>query len=438
MNLNPNPDPDPNEHLPTPPRPPQVGPPPASGHRRSDARLRPPALAETLAYVLPTPDQTLLLRACLQSGTAGREAWRVWRARAGEPKQVLREDGGGVRRLPPLLFAALRRNGIVEPDGALTTLLRTAYLREELRNATFFRIFGQVVSALAAADIPAIVLRGAALGGTVYGDPALRHAHDVDLLLRRADLARAAPALSSLGFRPYDGSIGPPADVGLAHPSGLPLVLHSYPFRLPYGNALLAELWARSRIEPVAGAAARLLAPADALLHVCGHAASAPGRAPLLWACDAWHLIERRPDLDWHVLVESARRGHLALPLSIMLRYLAVELEAPIPATVLRRIDAAAEADALGREAALFAARTWGGRTFRSMLRDARGLRARGLILKWMLLPSPAYLRALGNVRRPELLPLYYLYRPLRYGARRLTSRLIVRHGEADSGLPRR
>jgi hypothetical protein len=34
-----------------------------------------------------------------------------------------------------------------------------------------------------------------------------------------------------------------------------------------------------------------------------------------------------------------------------------------------------------------------------------------------MALPSPAALRAAWNVRHPGLLPLYYVYRPLRYGA---------------------
>src|SRR5262245_23025452 len=37
-----------------------------------------PLLADTLAVLLPTPGQTLLLRACLLSGEAGRRAGETW------------------------------------------------------------------------------------------------------------------------------------------------------------------------------------------------------------------------------------------------------------------------------------------------------------------------------------------------------------------------
>jgi hypothetical protein len=45
---------------------------------------RAPALADTLAVILPTREQTWLLRACLLSGDSGRAAWRTWTARAGD------------------------------------------------------------------------------------------------------------------------------------------------------------------------------------------------------------------------------------------------------------------------------------------------------------------------------------------------------------------
>ena len=44
-----------------------------------------PALADALGSLLPTPEQTRLLRACLQRGEAGRQAWADWRSLVDDP-----------------------------------------------------------------------------------------------------------------------------------------------------------------------------------------------------------------------------------------------------------------------------------------------------------------------------------------------------------------
>jgi hypothetical protein len=50
------------------------------------------ACTAALAAVLPTPEQTWLLRACLLDGEAGREGWRAWHALAGDAKAAMIED----------------------------------------------------------------------------------------------------------------------------------------------------------------------------------------------------------------------------------------------------------------------------------------------------------------------------------------------------------
>ena len=72
------------------------------------------------------------------------------------------------------------------------------------------------------------------------------------------------------------------------------------------------------------------------------HAFFAKHHESLRWVCDSWFLIDRRPHLDWDVLVDCARRHRLALPLSVTLGYLAEVLKAPIPEMVLDRLNAAA------------------------------------------------------------------------------------------------
>jgi hypothetical protein len=101
-----------------------------------------PLLADTLSVLLPTPEQTLLLRACLLSGEAGRQAGDAWLSKKQELGDILKEDR--LKGLFPLLFSAFQRNG-VEVDQAFLTILRTASLREELRAKTFRRICRQVL-----------------------------------------------------------------------------------------------------------------------------------------------------------------------------------------------------------------------------------------------------------------------------------------------------
>jgi Uncharacterised nucleotidyltransferase len=407
----------------------------------SEQAARPPLLADTLSVILPTARQTRILRACLYSGEAGRRAWQAWRADMGDSVRGEDADERVLRRLRPMLYGALRRN---EPTAtkALAASLRTAYVREELRMEAYRRICARVLSTLAEAGIPTILLRGAALGGAAYGDWALRHIHDIDLLVWEDDLARSARALAGVGFEPLpELSNARTGDVTLRHRSGLPVALHGRLFRPAYANADLSGMWARSVSESLDGVAARVLSPADSLLHVCGHAAFRPSRGLLLWVCDAWQIIRAHPELDWAILLEGAADRHLSLPLYVTLRYLATGLNAAIPEAVLDRLAAAADADALGREGALHGALTAPNGGVQDLLPRIGGWRARALLLRWLLLPSPWYMRSAYNPRHPRLMPLYYLarllqygHRLLRYGARRIATRVRRRPVQMGAG----
>jgi hypothetical protein len=48
------------------------------------------------------------------------------------------------------------------------------------------------------------------------------------------------------------------------------------------------------------------------------------------------------------------------------------------------------------------------------------GWRSRLTVARWMLFPSPSLLRANYGVSHAWQIPLYYLYRPLRFLTRRL------------------
>ncbi|HYB41801.1 MAG TPA: nucleotidyltransferase family protein, partial [Candidatus Methylomirabilis sp.] len=378
--------------------------------------------ARVLAAILPSPEETWLLRACLLPDTWAREAWAAYEREAGDLVQVFRHDRRGLKMLGPLLNGAAHRSAFDASPGVLT-VLRTAALREDLRSREYRRIVGEVLSALGAAEVPAVVVGGAALGELVYAGPALRHSHDAEFLLREVDVPRALSALAA-------GGLGRPAVAGHActiaeHPSGLPLVLRRDLLPERFYSSFTEEAWAASERQTIAGVPARALSRIDNLLHVCGRAFCSPERDSLLWICDAWLLTAQEPGLDWDRMIERATASRLVLPVGVVLDYLARELDAPVPAPVLARLRAAVDAiSPIARDVALFGVRVGGRSSLAELLRAAGGPRDRLRLLGCLLFPSPAYMRHAYGLESAAWLPLSYVRRTLGYVAARLRSRL--------------
>jgi hypothetical protein len=391
-----------------------------------------PALSLALVRVLPTREQTLLLRACLSSGQAQREAWASWQDSGSDLVDLLRRGPPEVRRLAPLLFVALRDSAA--PVGkALLTILRTAHLHEEMRSREYRRVCAAVLSALEAAGTRFIVFRGAALGETVYGDPALRHSHDVNLLVQDADLPRAVDILARSGCKARYAGVETDALI-VDHESGLPILLHSRFFRISFYRSDWEAIWGRAGTGRVAGRMVRLLSPADALLFACCQASHSVRLQPFGWAADAYLIMQRSPDLNWTELLESARRSRTEVPAHIALGYLARELGAPVPGSVLASLAAATTTvDPVERDVALMAARSRGGMRLRTLLRGSAPPRVKLLSLRWLLLPSRGYLEWAYGRQRSVTMPLVYLERLARYVARRTAWRL-----RRDNGATRR
>ena len=160
----------------------------------SHGALSKPPLSDAFSLLLPTAEETLLLRACLLHRESARHAWREWgRQRNMSGKALLRNSS--VRKLRPLLFNAVQSHNL-EIDKKGLTYLRSAYLKEELRDDAVRRICRAVLLLLEKERFAAIVLKGTALAETVYGNPVLRHCHDIDILLPDDELSRAADLLA--------------------------------------------------------------------------------------------------------------------------------------------------------------------------------------------------------------------------------------------------
>jgi hypothetical protein len=102
--------------------------------------------------------------------------------------------------LGPLLYVHLKEAGVSIPQ-PVKRELQGLYLRHRHANQVRGRVLAELLTAFEAADIPALVLKGAALAHLLYPEPGLRPMRDIDLLVSRAEARRAQQLLAELGFK---------------------------------------------------------------------------------------------------------------------------------------------------------------------------------------------------------------------------------------------
>lgn len=315
---------------------------------RDDHAVGPPSdlLLAALARH-PVPDWGAL-------GTAG---WEAMTAAA---------TGHGVLAL---LRHRLQESGatpFVPPD--VQALLERAHTVAALRADAARLQRDDVMRALRAADVPALLLKGADLAARAYPSPALRPMGDLDLLVPAGRTGDAMAALAAAGYTLptdeewaafHDHRHPPP----LRRAGYLPVELHEAiepcapPFTLP-----VADVWARARPGPTGDELALALAPEDLLLHLATHMGySHLLGTSLVRAYDVAVWLERfGAETDWDALAARAGacgvRRFVAASLGLADRLFGVAAPAPMraalsgtPAEAVRDAAAVATAVALLR-----------------------------------------------------------------------------------------
>ena len=217
--------------------------------------------------------------------------------------------------LAPLLYFHLTEAGASIPIDARQRLFAASVHHRDANRARF-QALGGILNAFDSAQIPVVVLKGAALAWLLYPTPGLRPLSDIDLLVAPHDAARAQSLLSALGF------------VAPVSPTSRRLVSHHHlPLAMKQleGHVIQVELHTDALSRDTAGSLslgglteppqrfsldgreACALGHADMLYHLCRHTAE---RAPLLrliWVADIVSYATRYRDaIDWTDL----RRRH--------------------------------------------------------------------------------------------------------------------------------
>jgi hypothetical protein len=203
--------------------------------------------------------------------------------------------------------------------------------------------WGEAISALRAAGVPAITLKGMALSHTVYPEPGCRPMADIDLLVRPVDRAAAVDILQALGYR----TPGAAADRHAADRSFAELVRHGTRIDLHWHLAHYLRfegivivdhdgLWHRARPLATPEGQGLVLGPEDLLLHLALHLTLGSDFARVLWYADIDAVVGHfGGTLDWDRLVAEAGRWRIRSLLGWILGVVQRSFGTPLPARVL-------------------------------------------------------------------------------------------------------
>jgi hypothetical protein len=261
----------------------------------------------------------------------------------------------------PLLWSYLSaiRSGTVPPK-ILQSLQRSFQLNTS-RNVQLTGELWKIIKMFAAHDIVAIPFKGPTLSVLAYGDLAWRQFSDLDVLIDRADLARAGELLEKHGYQPE-------VDLRFLREESFLLACTALSFRRPEVACLVELHWElspgllpfelsfaeiRERAVTICpgGKPMLTLSPEDLLLYLCSHGARHYW-SRLGWIADVAWLIERNPQLEWARVLETARRLRSERILFLGLLLASGLLGANLPPDVESRIRADGAANALATQIA--------------------------------------------------------------------------------------
>jgi hypothetical protein len=320
----------------------------------------------------------------------------------------------------PLIYWKLKELGVLgwlPPQ--VGAALQYSYYRSAAQNGLLREELVKILTVLSAQNIPVIVLKGSALGPALYPNLALRPINDIDLLVHRQDVIRAAEAVRQLGYVEASEHIFPVGSfleqatnkhLVLAGPGGMLLELHwsligaeNEP-RSPDPHIVWSDLL------PLPGGGCALRRELE-LLYLCTHVTVQHGlaQARLIWLYDI-HLLLSSIELDWGVTVSLAQKLGWVSPLLASIQVVENLFGTSIPEGLV---------DQLKREPP--------GVLSRVVERKARAVPSRSLSTwyRWQdypwrlrlrlvlaaLLPRRDYIIYRYRPEPPWIWPLYYIYR---------------------------
>ena len=238
------------------------------------------------------------------------------------------------------------------------------YVREDLekdyylnaaKNALIFEGLGKALETFRKAGLQVIVLKGAALAETVYGNPALRSMSDVDLLVKKENLHQIDELLKKLGYSPADRSVD---DVdftstylttldyrnpGKNSPSfhiHWHFVNSTVPNESYINHIKMEDIWRDAVKTNIADIETWVMSPHHLIIHLSEHALRVThSLSKLSYFCDIDRAINYYgKGLDWNLLIQDAIRFNLNKMVYTTLYFSRYFIKAKVPEDVLLKL----------------------------------------------------------------------------------------------------
>jgi len=346
----------------------------------------------------------------------------IWRQLA-DPLVAERFVAGAARhRVRSLLAWTLHRTGELSlwPEPVRRALIDAERAEAALEIVRAIELRGLVAS-FAAAGVPVLVFKGAALAYSIYPEPWLRPREDTDMLVDAADTSRASALLTGAGYRPLPmqrGDLVSHQRAFVRHdPGGR---RHACDLHWKIANPVAfsdlltpAELLAESSLLPLGdGVTARSPNRVHAFLLACWHRVSHHhDSSDLLWLYDLHLLGAAFTDSDAVRAAAIARRTGTT---AVCARGIALAVER-FGTRVPAGLSAAPSAEEHGALTSVYL--NGDVRKIDLLAADLRALpdwRSRLRLIREHLFPPADYIFAVSGRSHPALLPALYLRRIVR------------------------
>ncbi len=327
--------------------------------------------------------------------------------------------------LVPVVYRQLESLAKKDAPAEVLQRFRKDYQENAARNLVFVDELTTLLDRLANAGIEAIAFKGPTLAMLAYGDFNLRRFVDLDLIVRRADMARAIEALTRCGYLSSRELTGEQQSVLLRTQHNLQFTcgrviveLHWQVASELFASTVTAEeLWENLSTVELNGRSIKTLSTEDQLFALCVHGSRHLWQR-LAWICDIDRLITNNQTVNWSQLCERARRAHaermFLLGPALAARLLATNLPEVLASAVARdkRIERLCEQT----RARLFDGPQQSSIPLFTVIRFnlliRSGWRSRIRYARFLFAPTDSDLDAVRL--RPRLHFVYYFLRPLR------------------------
>lgn len=224
--------------------------------------------------------------------------------------------------------------------------LEDHFLLNAARNEALTRELCRVYAMLDGKGISVIPYKGPVLACAVYGDLALRQFSDLDVMVGRDEIERAAELLLAEGYsrqwqltpRQERAYLKTDCERLFSREGSIFLDVHWAVVRSYFPLSIPLELY-RARLEEVTlgSCEVQTFAGEDQLVILCAHA-SKDLWSRLVWVCDIAEILRANPQLEWATLLAAARGAKTGRMLLLGL-YLAHHLlSVDLPSEVLNII----------------------------------------------------------------------------------------------------